>query len=141
MGKDVWGKGIPIYSDSDLMNVQETYEFAVQSTIPYMIDEGYEFVDAARSSSAIPSLVLKKNGKMYFVLVRTEIAVKHAAITMEEKRLLLDQSKKFDAIPAFAPIEIGSHDGDRFNKGLALRNDGFYINYTGIELIADYPIQ
>ena len=137
VSKDFWGIGIPHYSNNDLMTAQEIYEFAIESTIPFMKKEGYEFIDITKNMSSFPSLVLKKEGILYFVLVKTEIAIKQASITNKEKILLIKQSKKFNAIPAFASIEIGSSDGERFNQGLALKNDGFYINYTGLKILSD----
>lgn len=40
-----------------------------------------------------------------------------------------------DAVPCFASVGFGSTDAERFDASLALRGDGYYANFTGLEVL------
>jgi hypothetical protein len=130
--KDFWGKGTPEYTKDDLLSPQDIYEFVLEPIFNVLLKEGYEIIDVSKKITSIPSCVIQKNNELFFVLIRVEVAPRKAGITNEDYTILLNQAEKFNATPMFAPAEIGSTDPIRFNKGLALKYDGFYVNYVGL---------
>ena len=131
-----WGEGIPDYKEEDIMTKEELLDFAMQNVKTFEFDRnGYEIVSANNSIKVYPNFVVKKNGKLFFVLVKVDIAPNMPELTNEDKKIMIEQAKKFNAIPMFAPVGLGAADPERFEKSLALRGDAFYCNYVGLKEI------
>lgn len=56
---------------NDLLTKQEIHEFGIDIIYKYSQQEGYEIVDGTTDLNLNPQLVLKKNGQLYFVMVKT----------------------------------------------------------------------
>ncbi len=133
-----WGKGIPDYKDEDLMTDEEMLDFAMQNVKNFELDKNnYEIISANNKVGIYPNFVVKKDNILYFILVKVEIAPKMPSLTTQDKEIMIKQSEKFNAIPMFAPVGFGSSDPDRFDKSIALRGDGYYCNYVGLEKIKE----
>ena len=131
-----WGKGIPSYNESDLMTQEELLDFAMQIVKQFEIDKnGFELISANNKVGVYPNFVVKKDDTLSFILVKADVAPRMPELTGEDKKIMIEQSKKFNAIPLYAPVGFGSTDPDRFDKSIALRGDGFYSNYVGLEKI------
>ena len=135
-GNDFWGEGIPEYEKEDLMSKKEILDFAIDIVLQFGTQkDGYNVISVDNKINAYPNIILKKDGKTFYVLVRGDDVHLQPTITENEKNLLIDISKKENAIPLFASVGIGSTDPDRFDAKLLLRNDGFYANFIGFEEI------
>ena len=131
-----WGKGIPKYKEEDLMTQEELLDFAMQIVKQFELDKnGFELISANNKIGFYPNFVVKKDDILSFILVKADIAPRMPELTVEDRRIMLEQSKKFNAKPLYAPVGFGSTDSDRFDKSLALRGDEYYCNYVGLEEI------
>lgn len=135
-GNDFWGEGIPDYEKEDLMSKREILDFSIDIVLQFGTEkDGYEVISVDNKINANPNIVLKKEGKLYYVLVRGDDVHHQPTINENEKNILIENSIKANAIPLFASVGIGSTDPLRFEAKLLLRNDGFYANFTGYEEI------
>lgn len=135
-GNDFWGEGIPDYENEDLMSKKEILDFSIDIVLQFGTDnDGYKVVSVDNKIKANPNIILEKEGKIYYVLVRGDDVHSQPSITEDEKNLLIETSKRDNAIPLFASVGIGSTDPKRFDSKLLLRNDGFYANFEGYEEI------
>ncbi|MHB1154978.1 MAG: hypothetical protein ACYC00_21960 [Eubacteriales bacterium] len=131
-----WGKGIPKYQSSDLMTESELQNFAMQIVKEYEIDKNhYEILATTDELNKVPNFVIKISNTICFVVVKADIAPNMPILTNDEKVNILNHAKQFNAKCYFASVGIGSCDADRFNASIALRGDGFYSNYRGLEEI------
>ena len=138
-----WGKGIPSYNESDLMTDEELIRFAMDIVAKYELNgNGYELVDWSCQPNVFPNIVLKKDEKLIFVVVKVAVAPNHATLSNFWKNSYAQKAKKdYGASCFFASVNIGACDAERFDAGLALRGDAFYANYNGLEeLNGDIPI-
>lgn len=129
-----WGEGIPKYDETDLLTCFEIQDFAVQVIIHNSINE-YEILGFNNRLNIYPNIFMKKEDKIYAVLVRGGNVKKQPTITQKEIELMNEISFKLNVIPLFASVGFGAVDGERFNKDIFLRGDGYYINFTGFEEI------
>ena len=133
--KDVWGPGIPEYTQDDLMTYKDKLEFAMEIVFKYGIKpEGYKVIAAESDPDKIPNFVLEKDGERFFLLVKPTVYPDDTKdLPVPEKKHFAKHAWKFNAKPLFCYVGLGSIDGERFEAGLALKNDGYYANYTGME--------
>ncbi|MDY4788550.1 MAG: hypothetical protein SO253_04500 [Bacilli bacterium] len=128
-----WGKGIPDYNEEDLMTAEDLYHFGIEVVGNYMVKEGYKIYEVNKDPKGFPSIAAGKDDQLYFVLVYADIAKNIPTLEGFNKYKFLNHSQKFNAIPLFASCSFGSSDPIRFEKGLALKNDGYYCNFTGLQ--------
>lgn len=143
MERKDWGNGIPSYSETDLMTEEELLRFAMDIVAKYELNgNGYELVDWSCRPNVFPNIVLKKDEKLIFVVVKVAVAPNHATLSNFWKNSYAQKAKKdYCASCFFASVNIGACDAERFDAGLALRGDAFYANYNGLEeLNGDIPI-
>lgn len=134
--KEAWKPGIPKYKESDLLEGQELLNFVMNAVKQFELDaNGYKILAATDQLGQIPNFVCEKNGKKIFIIVKAAIAPDMPVMSVEEKKHALEHASKFGAECFFAPVGIGSHDSERFEASLALKNDGFYFNYQGLQKI------
>lgn len=136
INKNLWGDGIPEYKKEDLMTDRELLDFAMRNVQMFELDKnGYEIISASNQIGVYPNFVVKKDNNLIFILVKVDIAPNMPKLTKNDRKIMIEQANKFNAIPLFAPVGFGSSDPDRFDASLALRGDGFYCNYVGLEEI------
>ena len=136
--KKDWGKGIPSYNKDDIMTDDEIYDFALDFfTAHEVIKHKYEPIKAIENKHDIPSMILRIDGKLSFILIECMVAPRFPHITRASKHNLLYQSKKFNATSYYAPIGIGSYDKERFDSSLALKGDKYNFWYKGLEKIEE----
>jgi len=131
-----WGKGIPTYTEKDIMSAEEILDFGIQIIIQYALDNGYEIDSYNNRLSVYPNIILRKDKKVYGVLVKTGIAPQNPKMTMQNKFDMIKFERRLKAIPLFASVGIGSTDAERFDKSLALIGDGYYANFVGFENVS-----
>ncbi|NCB42804.1 MAG: hypothetical protein EOM59_09310 [Clostridia bacterium] len=135
MGKISYKPGIPKYSQADLMSEQEIHDFGIEIVFGFLKAEGYAILDVQTEKGIHPSIIANKKGKLYIIEVSTEIAPKMGELPGLLKSQLIEHGAKMNAIPCFASVGIGSCDGKRFEASIALKGDGFYANFTGLEYL------
>ncbi|SFO17449.1 hypothetical protein SAMN05216351_10437 [Pseudobutyrivibrio sp. JW11] len=136
MNKDPWGEGIPSYTEDDLLTEADMLNFAMNFLKINELDaNGFKIVAATDELGVIPNFACEKDGKTWFIVVKCAIAPDFPTMNYEEKMRFYNHAKKHCATAYFAPIGLGSHDAARFGASLALKNDGYYFKYLGLERI------
>lgn len=114
------------------------HEFGIQILRDVLVKDEYEIIELHRNSLLLPNIVCKKEGKKYFIAVRSAEVHNMPILDEPSRMLLMDLAKDKKAVAAFASVGIGSTNSTRFDNRLALKNDAFYANYTGLEIIKDF---
>ncbi len=132
-----WGEGIPQYTEKDLMSKGEIQNFALHTVLDNDADvqNKFQFISANDNPDAIPNLILCSKTGFAFVLVKGYTTMKEPDLSKDEKNMLLELGKKYNAECYFAPVGFGSADSARFEAELALRGDGFYCKYLGFQKV------
>ncbi len=133
-----WPAGIPKYKESDLLQGQELLKFAMYMVKMNELDpEGYSVLVSTDDLNQTPNFVCEKDGERVFIVVKAAIAPDMPHMSVEEKKFLLQHAENCGITKCyFAAVGIGSRDPQRFEASLALKNDKYLINYTGLEKIA-----
>ena len=132
-----WGYGIPDYSADDLMTQGELLNFAMHLVIDQDLKKNdYRIVSACDNTDAIVNIVAEKSGEYHFIAVIGYCALETPELSIEKKLELLNLGDTYNAQCYYAPVGFRSAtDLIRFNKCLALKGDGFYSKYEGLERI------
>lgn len=131
-----WGEGIPQYRESDVMSKGELLNFAMHTVLDNDHDiAAYQFVSACDHLDAVPNLIFEADDHFVFVAVNGYCAMEEPSLDKEKRLQLLALGKKYNASCYYAPAGFGSTDPERFAACLALRGDGFYCKYLGLQLI------
>lgn len=132
--KKEWGKGIPIYNQDDLMTKEEIYDFALDVICNYE-SKNNKILQVSPNYTSLPSIVMDIDGQLSFVLVEGDVAPNTPKLQPQTKIMMLNHAKKFNANAYYASVCFGSKDSHRFEKSLALKGDGYYCRYLGLEKI------
>lgn len=133
-----WGVGEPKYNQDDLMTKEEIHDFALRVLFDYVKEENYEILRVNTEYGFNPSFVCKKNDTIYALIVKSNIAPIHPALTISERQQAYEFCLENKMVPFFCPVSFGSIDAFRFDKGIALVGDGYYCNFKGFEEITDF---
>lgn len=125
----------------DLLTKQEIHEFGIDIIYKYAQKKGYEVVDGTTDLNLNPQLILKKNGQLYFVMVKTGPADgTHLTYNRDLAMQVFNNAKTHNAKVLFAGVGLSC-----VGYGTALvRNKGFMVDFRGfedIELVSLNPEQ
>jgi len=120
---------------------QEIHEFGIDIIYKYAQKEGYEVVDGTTDLNLNPQLILKKNGQLYFVMVKTGPADgTHLTYDRDLAMQVFNNANPHNAKVLFAGVGLSC-----VGYGTALvRNKGFMVDFRGfedIELVSLNPEQ
>lgn len=134
--KSKWGEGIPQYTRDDLLSGREMLDFAMDIVYQHeLVPKEYEIVDATNEPGKTPNFVCKKDDKLVFIVVKVDVYPDNPYLSVEGKKRILEHARKFNAECYFAPVGLMSTDPARAMASLALKNDGYYTNYSGMQII------
>ena len=129
-----WGPGIPEYTEEDILQGNELHEFCANTVAQHMQDkEGYTIEGLILESNAPVQIVANKDGKRALVLVAGAVYPHMGKISYKTKKMFSDYCISVGVAPYFASVGLMPIDTQRCEAGLALKFDGFYMNYTGNE--------
>ena len=135
-----WGNGIPKYKESDLMTDEEIHDFGIEIVANFLTKEGYKIHVYNPRLGSYPSIVAENEKEVIAVAVKTSIAPQMPEFKIIDKYGLIGYCNSYNTTPCFASVGIGSTDGERFEKSLALVGDSYYANFKGLEYISkDLP--
>lgn len=125
----------------ELLSNQEIHEFGIDIIYKYAQQEGFEVVDGTTDLNQNPQLVLKKNGQLYFVMIKTGSADgTHLTYDRDLAMQVFNSAKSHKAKVLFAGVGLRC-----VGYGSALvRNKGFQVDFRGfedIELVSLNPEQ
>jgi hypothetical protein len=114
----------------DLLSKQEIHEFGIDIIYKYAQQEGFEVIDGTTDLNQNPQLVLKKNGQLYFVMVKTGSADgTHLTYDRDLAMQVFNTAKTHNAKVLFAGVGLRC-----VGYGIALvRNKGFQVDFRGFE--------
>ena len=126
-----WGKGIPQFTDSDVLKGMELHAFCANAVAGWMQENNYE-IEGAMLNRTPTQIFSRKDGRNVKAIVAGAVYPDQGRISYRIKKEYTDYCLNNDAIPMFASVGIMSHDPDRAAAGLALKYDGYYFNFTGL---------
>lgn len=114
----------------DLMTEQEVREFGIDVIYKYAQQEGYEIVAGSTELNENPQLVLKKNGQLYFVMVKTGPGDgTHLTYDKDLALQVFNNAKPHNAKVLFAGVGLYC-----VGYGFTLvRNQGYKVDFRGFE--------
>lgn len=130
-----WGVGIPKYEPNDIMTDDEIFSMGMDTTISYLIDNGYKVLDVINNYRIISNILAVKDNQKYVIDIDTTIAPNIPQQSIEDKNKLIKFCQDNASIPLYVPISYGSSDRERLAKKLALVGDEFYCNFSGVRKV------
>ena len=114
----------------DLITEQEVHEFGIDVIYKYAQQEGYEIVAGSTELNENPQLVLKKNGQLYFVMVKTGPGDgTHLTYDKDLALQVFNNAKPHNAKVLFAGVGLYC-----VGYGFTLvRNQGYKVDFRGFE--------
>ena len=122
------------------MTREEIHDFGVQLVYEEMAREGYEMLGANPSLATTPQIVARKDGRLCFVVVRTDV-YPHRGRLADDRELLynLEHAERNNATCYFAGIGIcnaaAAESGDEKAMGTPVRDGGFYVDFDGLKVM------
>lgn len=127
-----WGKGIPEYSEADIMVAEEAIEFAMEIVAQHGIaPEGYSIIETNNGLTAFPNFVCMKDTQLFFIAVDVAVAPRLPSLKPDVVPKMLKIADENHAKVLYAPVSFGSADPERMQAGLALSGDEFIGNFAG----------
>jgi hypothetical protein len=114
----------------NIMTEQEVHEFGIDVIYKYAQQEGYEIVAGSTELNENPQLVLKKNGQIYFVMVKTGPGDgTHLTYDKDLALQVFNSAKPHNAKVLFAGVGLYC-----VGYGFTLvRNQGYKVDFRGFE--------
>lgn len=128
-----WGKGIPEYTEADLMVAEEAIDFAMEIVAEYGIaKENLKVIESNNGLTAFPNFVcLDSEGKLIFIAVDVALAPNVPKLRDDVRDKIAEIAKEQGAKAYYAPVTFASEDSERMVRGLALTGDKFIGNFLG----------
>ena len=131
-----WGKGIPEYTETDLLEDMELHAFCTNIVARSMQDEGYTIEGVVLEQSPT-QVIANRDGKRYAVIAAGGIAPDEGRIAFQLKKRFSDHCREHGIVPMFGSVSLMSHDAERAVHGLGLKYDGYRIRFQGPEDLSD----
>lgn len=114
----------------NIMTEQEVHELGIDVIYKYTQQEGYEIVAGSTELNQHPQLVLKKNGQLYFVMVKTGPGDgTHLTYDKDLALQVFNNAKPHNAKVLFAGVGLYC-----VGYGFTLvRNQGYKVDFRGFE--------
>lgn len=119
----------------DMMTREEIHLFGLDIVRAFLEKEEYKIRMVNRKYGSCPQILAEKEGVRYAIAVETEVAPFTGRLVEGLRNTMLKyvENQKMEA--CFASVGIGSSNRDLFHQGLAIRGDGFFVRYEGLEIL------
>ena len=119
-------------ASENLMTEQEIHEFGVDTIYNYAKQEGYEIIDGSTNLNQNPQLVIRKEGQLYLVIVKTGPGDgTHLTYNKDIYIKVINTAKTHNAKVLFAGVGLYC-----VGFGYTLvRNQGYKVDFRGFENI------
>lgn len=122
------------------MTREEIHDFGVQVVYEEMMKAGYEILGADPSPAVTPQIVARKDGRLCFVVVRTDVYPNRGKLADDRELLYnLEHAERNNALCYFAGVGIcnaaATDAGDETAMGVPVREGGFYVDFDGLKVM------
>ena len=119
---------------------EEIQDFGVQIVYEEMVRDGYEILGANPSLAMTPQIVARKNGRLCFIVVRTDVYPNKGRLSDDREVFYnLEHAERNDALCYFASVGIcnsaAAEAGDEKAMGIPVREGGFYVDFDGLKVL------
>jgi hypothetical protein len=126
--------------NKERMTREEIQDFGVQIVYEEMARDGYEILGANPSLAMTPQIVARKNGRLCFVVVRTDVYPNRGELAGDKELFYnLEHAERNNAICYFAGVGIcnstAAEAGDEKAMGIPVKGDGFYVDFDGLKVL------
>jgi len=124
----------------DRMTREEIQDFGVQIVCEEMVKCGFEILGANPSLSVTPQIVARKDGRLCFVVVRTDIYPNKGKLA-DEREICnsLEHADRNNALCYFAAVGIcnaAAKDArDEEGMRVPVGRGGFYVDFDGLKIM------
>ena len=124
----------------EMMTREEIQDFGVQIVYEEMARDGYEILGANPSLAMTPQIVARKNGRLCFVVVRTDVYPNKGKLADDKEAFYnLEHAERNNALCYFASVGIcnsaAAEAGDEKAMGIPARGDGFFVDFEGLKVL------
>ncbi len=125
---------------NERMTREEIQDFGVQIVYEEMARDGYEILGANPSLAMTPQIVARKNGRLCFVVVRTDVYPNKGQLADDREAFYnLEHAERNNAVCYFASVGIcnsaAAEAGDEAAMGIPVRDGGFYVDFDGLKVL------
>ncbi|MBI9063165.1 MAG: hypothetical protein JEZ14_14375 [Marinilabiliaceae bacterium] len=121
-----------------VMTAEELHFLGIKVVYKDMVDKGYEVLNVRQELDVNPQILARKEGKRYFIVVRTTVYPKKGILFPHVAADVLKHAAKHQATCLFASVGIANANGENDEEmGRPEAGGEFYINYEGLQ---DFPI-
>lgn len=126
--------------NKELMTREEIQNFGVQIVYEEMARDGYEILGANPSLAMTPQIVARKNGRLCFVVVRTDVYPNKGKLAGDKEVFYnLEHAERNNAVCYFASVGIcnsaAAEAGDGKAMGIPIKGEGFYVDFDGLKIM------
>ncbi len=122
-----------------IMTQEELHFLGIKVVYKDMIDNGYEVLNVRKETDVNPQILATKDGKRYFVVVRTTAYPEMGILVPHIAADVLKHGTKHNAICLFASVGIANANGETEEEMAHPVVDGeYYINYKGLQAFPKY---
>ena len=117
-----------------LMTPDEIHDFGIEIVAKDAGKIGYKIISINNRLGHDPQIVAEKNGKTFYVLVRTACYPNKGKLNDEALGILFDKANSQNAGLLFASVGIADAKGKTDTEmGQCVRGAGFYVSYQGMQ--------
>ena len=125
---------------NERMTREEIQDFGVQIVYEEMARDGYEILGANPSLAMTPQIVARKNGRLCFVVIRTDVYPNKGRLADDRELFYnLEHAERNNALCYFASVGIcnsaAAEAGDEKAMGIPIRDGGFFVDFEGLKVL------
>lgn len=122
------------------MTTEEIHEFGVRIVCERMIGDGFEILGANPSPAMIPQIVARKDDRLCFVVVRTDVHPNRGKLSGDREFFyILEHAERSKALCYFAGVGIcnaaAADAGDEKGMGIPVRDEEVYVDLDGLKIM------
>lgn len=141
--ESIWADGVPAkINKEDILTPENILSMCIRFTIEQTLkDKGYEVVGINGKVTELPNIVIKKEDKMYALVVVPCIYPNYMRQNDNLRIDFVNGCIKQNLTPVICPVLIHSTDKERALKSVMLKGDTFKISSLGQEILTNEPKQ
>lgn len=122
-----------------IMTTEELHLLGIKVVYKDMVDNGYQVLNVRKETDVNPQILATKDGKRYFVVVRTTCYPEMGILVPHIAAEVLEHANKHDATCLFASVGIANANGETDEEmAKPIAGGEYYINYKGLQPFPRY---